>query len=83
MTISALSAKLLVCHQTWFDGTASEAGVSCGKNWITVFMAKVIVKVQYVSESLNACLDDIVWTMEHFVTKLGMCKEHHELECPA
>ena len=33
--------------------------------------------------SVNVCLDDIFWTAEYFVTKLGMVTQHHETECLA
>ena len=33
--------------------------------------------------SVNVCPDDIFWTVEHFVTKLGMVMQHHEPECHA
>ena len=33
------------------------------------------------SDSVNVCLDDIFWTAEHFVTKLGMVMQHDEPEC--
>ena len=32
---------------------------------------------------VNVCLDDIFWTTEHFVTKLGVFMQHHEPECHA
>ena len=32
---------------------------------------------------VNVCLDDIFWTREHFVTKLGMVMQHHDPECHA
>ena len=31
--------------------------------------------------SVNVCLDDIFWTTEHFVTKLGVVMQHHRPEC--
>ena len=42
-----------VCNQIWFVSTASEARVSCGKEWITVFKVKIIAKVQNVNECLS------------------------------
>ena len=33
--------------------------------------------------SVSLCPDDIFWTAEHFVTKLGMVMQHHEPECYA
>ena len=31
--------------------------------------------------SVTVCPDDIVWTAEHFVTKLGIVMKHHEPVC--
>ena len=31
--------------------------------------------------SMNVCLDNILWTADHFVTILGMVMQHHEPEC--
>ena len=31
--------------------------------------------------SVNVCPDDIFWTTEHFVTKLGVVMQHHKQEC--
>ena len=31
--------------------------------------------------SVNMCLDEIFWTTEHFVTKLGVMMQHHKPEC--
>ena len=42
-----------VCNQTWFDNTASEARVTCGKNGITAFKVKVTAKVQSAFECLS------------------------------
>ena len=33
--------------------------------------------------SVNVCPDDIFWTAEYFVTKLGMVMQNHEPECRA
>ena len=33
--------------------------------------------------SVNVCLDDIFWTAEHFVTKLGMVIQHCDPDCHA
>ena len=30
---------------------------------------------------MYVCPDDIFWTAEHFVTKLGMVMQHHKQEC--
>ena len=30
---------------------------------------------------VNVCPDNIFWTSEHFITKLGMVMQHHEPEC--
>ena len=41
MTIFTISYKLLVvCKQTWFDSTVSEAGVSCGKKGLLCSRSK-------------------------------------------
>ena len=33
--------------------------------------------------SMNVCLDDVFWSADHFVTKLGMIMQQHEPECHA
>ena len=68
-----------VCNQTCFDSTASEAGVTCGKKWITAFKVKITAKIQNVSECLSR------WYLLNcrtffFFTKLGMVMQHQESE---
>ena len=50
------------------------------KKGITLFMVKVTVKVQNVSECWS---DDIFWVTEHFVTRFGVMMQQHEPECHA
>ena len=33
--------------------------------------------------SVNGCPDDVFWTTEYFVAKLGMMSQHHDPECHA
>ena len=82
MTTTAVSSKLLVCLQPNLVccSTASEGRVSCGKIWL---LRSKSVSQRRFSMSVNVCPDDIFWTTEHFVTKLGMFMQHHEPECHA
>ena len=64
-----------VCNQTCFDSTTSLAGVSYAKIGLLQSRSQQMFKM-----SMNVCLDGIFWTAEHFVTKLGMVMQYHELE---
>ena len=68
-----------VCKQTWFDSTASEAGVSCGK----IGLLHPRSRSQWRFKMLvNVCLDNVFWTTEHFVVRLGIM-QHHKPVCHA
>ena len=45
-----------VCHQTWFDGTASQARVSCGK--MRLLLSRSRSQGRFTT-SVNVCLDNI------------------------
>ena len=78
MTISVVSSKLLVvCNQTWFDRTASEAGVFCGKMGLLCSRSR---SQWWFEMSVNVSVDNIFWITAHFVTKFGMVMQHHEPE---
>ena len=81
MTISTLTSKLPVCLQpklVWFCSIISQSVL--WKNWITALGSS---SQQRFKMSVNVFLNDIFWTSEHFVTKLGMVMQHHEPECHA
>ena len=60
-----------VCNQIWFDSTASQAGVSCGKTWLL----RSIPKSQQMFEMS-------VWpNVSVQYTKLGMVVYYHEAMC--
>ena len=65
----------LVCNQTWFDSTASQAGVSCGKMELLHLRSRWQRRFKM---SANVCLEGIFWITEHFVTKSGTVMQHHE-----
>ena len=69
-----------VCKQTWYNRTASYAWVSCGKIGLLHSGSSSQQKFKIV---VNVCLDDILWTTEHFVTKPGMVMQRHKPECHA
>ena len=69
-----------VCNQTWFGSTASKAGVACGK--IGFLNSRSRSQWQF-KMLVNVCPDDISWTKEHFVIKLGIFRLHHKPECHA
>ena len=69
-----------VCSQTWFDSTASEAGVSYGKMGLLCSRSR---SQQRFKMLVNVCLDDVFWATEHFVIKLDMRMQHHKPECHA
>ena len=48
------------------------------KNWLLHSRSR---SQQLFKMSVNVCSDNIFWTMEHFVTKLGVVMQHHEPEC--
>ena len=62
-----------VCNQTWFDRPA---------RWEKKCLLWSGSRSQWrFKMSVNVCPDDIVWTAEYFVNKLGMVMQHHEPEC--
>ena len=80
LTVSATSSKHLILLQPNLIWWYFIIGMSCGereKKWIAAFRVKITVKVQNVIE----CLDDIFWTAQPFVTKLGLVIHHHEPKC--
>ena len=70
----------MVCNQTWFDSTASYAGVFCGKMGLLHLRSR---SQQRFKMSVNVCQDDIFWTIKYFVTKFGMVMQQNEPECHA
>ena len=42
-----------------------------------------MVKVTVKGQNVNVYPDDIFYTTKHFVSKLGIMMDHHELECYA
>ena len=66
-----------VCNQTWFDSTALEAGVSCGKMGLLRSRSRPQRRFKML---VNVCSDDIFWTTKRFVTKPGMDVQHHKPE---
>ena len=76
VTLSTMSSELLILQQpnlVWWYMIISQNVL--WKNWYIVFEVKVRVKGQNVS----FYPDDIFLTAEHFVTKLGVVMQHHEL----
>ena len=79
MTLSTISSELFIPWQpnlVWWYIIINQS-VFWKKKWITAFNVMVTVKGQNVS----VCPDDIFFTAEHFVTKLGSVMYHHEPEC--
>ena len=68
----------MVCNQSWFCSTASEAREFYGK--IGRLRSRSNSQQRFKNVG-NVCLDDIFWSAEHFFTKLGMVMQHHEPEC--
>ena len=64
-----------VCEQTWFDRTTSLSGVFSGK--FGLLRSRLRSKRRF-KLLINVSLDDIFWTTEHFVTKLGMVMQHYK-----
>ena len=52
--------------------------MSCGKLGLLHSRSR---SRQWFKMSVNVCLDDIFWTTEHFVTKLGVIMQHHKPMC--
>ena len=69
-----------ICNQTWFDSTISYTWVSCAKIWLFCPRSR---SQQRFKMLVNVCPDDIFWTADHFVPKLGMVMKHHEPKCQA
>ena len=67
-----------ICHQTQFDSTALLARVFCGKIGLLHSRSRSHWRLKM---SVNICLDDIFWTMKHFVTKLGVVMLQNEPQC--
>ena len=68
------------CNLIWFVSSALEAGVSCENIWLLCWRLRSQRKFNM---SVNVCPDDIFWTVEHFLTKLGMFMQHHKPGCHA
>ena len=56
-----------ICNQTWFDSTASQAGMSCGKMGLLRSRSRSQWRFKMF---VNVC-PHIFWTTEYFVTKPG------------
>ena len=52
--------------------------MSCGK--IGLLHSRSSLQWRFILSTI-VCLDNIFWTVEHFVTKFGMMMHHHEPEC--
>ena len=66
-----------ICNQIWIVSTAPWVRVSCEKKLDNCIQSR---SQQRFNMLVNVCLDDTLWTAEHFVTKHGMLMQHHEPE---
>ena len=63
---------LVICNETLFDSTASQAGVSSGKKGL------LLSRSSHSEGSIlvNVCLDDIFWATKCFLTKPDTVLQH-------
>ena len=64
------------CNQPWLEGTSLISWSILWENWIAVLRSQQRFKM-----SVNVCLDNITWTTEPLVARLGMVVYHYEREC--
>ena len=63
------------CYQIWFDSTLSKARMSCEEIGLLCSRSR---SQRSFKTLVNICPDDIFWTAEQFITKLGLLR--HELK---